>query len=195
MPSDTQTINLVTVGVVGFLSGYAAHYLVFSPKSRKPKLAKKSSRDSESLSEYETETELDLELEIDSTELNSIPGEVRMNLVIRLDLKMGKGKAAAQCSHATLAAYKKMATPGLVSYNPEMLDRWEARGTAKITLQVPDQSSMDEIFAMAIERGVNAYIVHDAGRTQIAAGSATVLALGPAPRPVLDELTGSLRLY
>lgn len=194
MPSDSQTIKLVTVGVIGFLSGYAAHCLVFSPKARKLKVTK-TRRDSESLSEYETESELDLEIEIDSTELNAIAGEVRMNLVIRLDLKMGKGKAAAQCSHATLAAYKKMATPGLVSYNPEMLKRWESRGTAKITLQVPDLSSMDEIFAMAIEKGVNAYIVHDAGRTQIAAGSATVLALGPAPRPVLDELTGSLRLY
>lgn len=27
-------------------------------------------------------------------------------LVIRNDLKMSKGKVAAQCSHATLAAYK-----------------------------------------------------------------------------------------
>ena len=31
----------------------------------------------------------------------------QMVLVVRNDLKMGKGKAAAQCSHATLAAYKQ----------------------------------------------------------------------------------------
>ena len=29
-----------------------------------------------------------------------------MVLVVRTDLEMGKGKVAAQCSHATLAAYK-----------------------------------------------------------------------------------------
>ena len=28
-------------------------------------------------------------------------------MVVRQDLKMGKGKAAAQCCHATLAAYKQ----------------------------------------------------------------------------------------
>ena len=43
--------------------------------------------------------------------------------------------------------------------------------------------------------GVNAAIIHDAGRTQIAAGSATVLGLGPAPKAVLDQITGDLKLY
>jgi len=38
------------------------------------------------------------------------------------------------------------------------------------------------------------YIVEDAGRTQIAAGSQTVLAIGPAPVKVLEEITGHLKL-
>ena len=38
------------------------------------------------------------------------------------------------------------------------------------------------------------YIVHDAGRTQIAAGSQTVLAIGPAPKGDIDKLTGHLSL-
>jgi peptidyl-tRNA hydrolase, PTH2 family len=33
-------------------------------------------------------------------------GEVKMVLVVREDLKMGKGKIGAQCGHATLGAYK-----------------------------------------------------------------------------------------
>lgn len=33
--------------------------------------------------------------------------DCKMVLVVRNDFKMGKGKAAAQCSHATLAAYKQ----------------------------------------------------------------------------------------
>ena len=31
-----------------------------------------------------------------------------MVLVVRSDLKMGKGKIGAQCGHAVLAAYKRM---------------------------------------------------------------------------------------
>jgi PTH2 family peptidyl-tRNA hydrolase len=43
-------------------------------------------------------------------------------------------------------------------------------------------------------RGLNYYLVHDAGRTQIAAGSATVLAIGPALVEDIDTLTGHLKL-
>ncbi|CAK7902647.1 peptidyl-tRNA hydrolase 2 [[Candida] anglica] len=150
--------------------------------------------------EYEEESEEeesdDEGLEIDSSSLNEIPGECKMVLVVRQDLKMGKGKAAAQCSHATLALYKKISNPNSEAYNPNMLNRWEyGNGQAKVTLQVPNQEEMDILFAQAISMGVNAHIIHDAGRTQIAAGSATVLGLGPAPKSVLDQITGSLKLY
>lgn len=33
--------------------------------------------------------------------------------------------------------------------------------------------------AQACAAGINAHVVHDAGRTQVEAGSATVLAIGP----------------
>jgi PTH2 family peptidyl-tRNA hydrolase len=35
----------------------------------------------------------------------------------------------------------------------------------------------------------------DAGRTQIAAGSRTVLAVGPGPVDLIDNITGKLKLY
>lgn len=38
------------------------------------------------------------------------------------------------------------------------------------------------------------YMVADAGRTQIAAGSRTVLAIGPGPKSVIDQVTGHLKL-
>lgn len=147
--------------------------------------------------EYEDGDEDDEEddVEIDSRDLNLVGGEVRMTLVVRQDLKMGKGKAAAQCLHATLALYKKITSSTSASYNPQMVQRWERNGQAKITLQVPDQETMDMLFAQAMSIGVNAAIIHDAGRTQIAAGSATVLGLGPAPKAVLDQITGDLKLY
>ncbi len=53
---------------------------------------------------------------------------------------------------------------------------------------------MAELEAKAASLGMPTYIVHDAGRTQIAAGSQTVLAIGPAPKSDIDKVTGSLRL-
>ena len=38
-------------------------------------------------------------------------------------------------------------------------------------------------------------LIFDAGRTQIAAGSMTVLAVGPGPASVIDSVTGHLKLY
>ncbi|PIK56816.1 putative peptidyl-tRNA hydrolase 2, mitochondrial [Apostichopus japonicus] len=49
----------------------------------------------------------------------SIPGEsgaYKMVLVVRQDLKMGKGKVAAQCSHAAVGCYKRA-----VSEKPDTL--------------------------------------------------------------------------
>lgn len=36
--------------------------------------------------------------------------------------------------------------------------------------------------------------IHDAGRTQVAAGSLTVLAVGPGPDSVINHITGALSL-
>lgn len=192
-----QPASLVTLCVASFFTGYAAHYWLSQlPKAPKVRKQRAPSPDSETSTESYTDLESEDDVEIDSRPLNEIPGEVRMTLVVRLDLKMGKGKAAAQCSHATLALYKKMSDPSKNSYNPGLLQRWErGNGQAKITLQVPSQEEMDVLFAQALSLGVNAYIVHDAGRTQIAAGSATVLGLGPAPKLVMDQITLDLKLY
>ena len=52
----------------------------------------------------------------------------------------------------------------------------------------------DDLAEKALAAGLPAYIVCDAGRTQIAAGSQTVLAVGPAPKSVVDAITGHLKL-
>jgi len=52
----------------------------------------------------------------------------------------------------------------------------------------------DEIWKKAAQKGIPYYIVEDAGRTQIAAGSRTVLALGPAPVRLFDGVTSHLKL-
>jgi peptidyl-tRNA hydrolase len=99
------------------------------------------------------------------------------------------GKIAAQASHATLACYKT-----LQRKDPSILRRWEARGQAKVSVQVKSEDELLTLQAQAMSLGLCAQIIHDAGRTQIASGSATVLGVGPGPKSVVDQVTGGLKL-
>ena len=75
-----------------------------------------------------------------------------------------------------------------------MLKRWERLGQAKIALQVKTEEELVMLQAQALSLGLVAEIIHDAGRTEVASGSATVLGIGPGPKSVIDQVTGSLRL-
>lgn len=116
-------------------------------------------------------------------------GACKMVLCVNMELKMGKGKIGAQCGHATLGAYRLSR-----KYCPTGLLGWETYGQAKIALKVEEEIEFYEILEKAKLAGIVCYIVEDAGRTQIAAGSRTVLALGPAPATILDQITGHLKL-
>ena len=116
--------------------------------------------------------------------------DTKLVLVVRQDLKMGKGKAAAQCCHATLAAYKQAKRKC-----PDTLRVWEATGQPKITVKVESEEELMTLLAKARSLGLVSYVVADAGRTQIAPGSHTVLAVGPAPGSQVDLVTGGLKLY
>jgi PTH2 family peptidyl-tRNA hydrolase len=116
--------------------------------------------------------------------------EHKMVLLIRQDLEMTKGKIAAQCCHAALAAYKYMQ-----KHQPSLLTRWEVSGQPKVTLKVKDEKEMLELITKAQEAGLCAKSIKDAGRTQIAPGSRTVASIGPGPVTLIDYITGHLKLY
>jgi len=116
-------------------------------------------------------------------------GPHKMMLVVRKDLKMGQGKIAAQCGHATLAAYqvaKRQAKPALT--------QWSRQGQAKIAAKVDSEDALLEVYAKALSLGLVAAVIRDAGRTQIDPGTKTVVAVGPGPVDLVDKVTGSLKL-
>ncbi|CRK34434.1 hypothetical protein BN1723_004068 [Verticillium longisporum] len=53
---------------------------------------------------------------------------------------------------------------------------------------------LKKLRAAARAQGVTAEVIADAGRTQIEAGSLTVLGVGPAPKSLVDKITGHLKL-
>jgi PTH2 family peptidyl-tRNA hydrolase len=75
-----------------------------------------------------------------------------------------------------------------------MLRRWERTGQAKVALQVKGEDELEVLQATAISLGLIAEVIADAGRTQIASGSHTVLGIGPAPKSIIDQVTGKLKL-
>lgn len=92
--------------------------------------------------------------------------EHKLVLCVRTDLKMQKGKIAAQVGHATLGAYKKAARR-----NPAALRHWEINAQPKIALQVRSYHEAQMLEKRASRLGIPTFMVHDAGRTQIAAVS------------------------
>lgn len=120
--------------------------------------------------------------------LADILEDFKMVLVVRNDLKMGKGKIAAQCSHATLGLYKKL-------YNraPKALGRWEMCGQVKVVVKIETEDDMLVLQEKAKSINLPTHVTIDAGRTQIAPNSRTVMAiLGPAD--MVDDVTGGLKL-
>ncbi len=63
-----------------------------------------------------------------------------------------------------------------------------------MALQVKSEEELLMLQARARSLGLCAQVVRDAGRTQIAAGSVTVLGIGPGPKGVVDQVTGGLKL-
>ena len=136
--------------------------------------------------------------------------EVKLMLAVRTDLGMTKGtpqdgsvnalnhsltlfttgKIAAQCSHATLACYKTAASHPPSS---KMLQRWDNGGQPKIAVQVKSEEELLLVQAQSLSLGLCSRVIRDAGRTQIAAGSATVVGV-LGPKSVVDQVTGQLKL-
>lgn len=112
-----------------------------------------------------------------------------MVLVVRNDLKMGKGKIAAQCGHASVGAFeiglKKM---------PQVIHRWNCSGSAKIAVKVESEQELNEIHKKAKAMGLNCCVIRDAGRTQLEPNTKTVLAVGPGLVHEIDRVTGHLKL-
>ena len=136
----------------------------------------------------EDESSEDDESSINSSDVNDESGifeDLKMVLCIRTDLGMGKGKIVAQACHAATGAIK---TAERVT--PKLCAKFWRGGSAKIALKCPSEEMMMKINAAAREAKLVTYVVCDAGRTQIAAGSKTVCAIGPAPVSAIDKITG-----
>lgn len=115
--------------------------------------------------------------------------DYKLVVLVRNDLKMGKGKIAAQVGHASvesaLYAEKK---------NRRAFDAWMSGGQAKIVLRVDSLEELQQYARLASGNGLRVTSITDAGRTQIEPGTMTCIAIGPAPISEIDRITGDLKM-
>jgi len=112
---------------------------------------------------------------------------VKLALVVRADLGMGRGKIAAQVAHAAVAAV--LANGGSGDFAA-----WLAEGQPKVVLKVLSAEQLVEAVRAAAAGGLPVELIRDAGRTQVEPGTVTCCAIGPADITRIDAVTGGLSL-
>lgn len=108
---------------------------------------------------------------------------VKQALIFRRDLKLSPGKQIVQGAHAAIGAYEDARAAQKVL--------WDRAGRTKIALTVATEAELWELRHRAELDHIPSYLVSDAGRTEVEAGTVTCLAIGPAE---IDHLIGSLPL-
>ncbi len=108
---------------------------------------------------------------------------------MRSDLRMGKGKLAAQVAHASVSAAEEA-----MERKEGWYAEWKEQGQAKIVLKVSSEAELNELLRRARTIHIPASLIHDRGLTQLEPGTTTCLGLGPAPDELLDRVTGKLKL-
>ena len=136
----------------------------------------------------------------------------KMMIVMRRDLKMRKGKIAAQAGHACIDAILmalnkedrmndfEMTSGEMVLKDTDKprtpLSDWFIYGCAKVCVYVDSEEALLDIAQKAKEKGIIVSVITDAGMTEFhGVPTKTCLALEPLPAEIADELTGDLPLY
>ncbi len=112
--------------------------------------------------------------------------EYKQVILVRMDLRLPKGKLAAQVAHASVEAVSKT--------DRKILDRWNSDGAKKVVLKVADEKELFGYLEQARSAGLKTALITDAGRTVLQPGTTTCLGIGPDAESKIDKVTGSLKV-
>jgi peptidyl-tRNA hydrolase len=115
-----------------------------------------------------------------------MPQDFKQVIVVNEALQLPRGKLAAQVAHASIAAF--------LESDLKEQEIWLEQGMPKVVLRAESVTQLMQLAEQARGRKLPHYLIRDAGRTVIAAGTVTCLGIGPAPVEAIDELTGQLKL-
>ncbi|MCF7871554.1 peptidyl-tRNA hydrolase Pth2 [Candidatus Woesearchaeota archaeon] len=112
--------------------------------------------------------------------------ELKQVIIARNDLKMPKGKLAAQVAHGSVQA--------LMHSDKKLVETWSKQGMKKTVLKVDSEKELRELLVLAKNEGLACGLINDAGRTFLTPGTTTVLGIGPDIEEKIDKVTGHLKL-
>ena len=112
--------------------------------------------------------------------------ELKQVILIRKDLRLPKGKMAAQAAHA--------AVEGVLRSDKSMVKDWRMQGMKKIALSVEDLKELHKYVQEAKDLGIVTATITDAGRTVVEPGTLTCAAIGPDNEEKIDSITGGLKM-
>lgn len=112
--------------------------------------------------------------------------EYKQVILVRKDLKLPKGKMSSQCAHAAVESVLKS--------KKELISKWRYLGSKKVILEVSDEKELFKYKSLAEDEGLTTAVITDAGRTVIAPGTVTCMAIGPDEEEKIDKITAKLKL-
>lgn len=110
-------------------------------------------------------------------------------IVFRSDLKLSRGKMAAQAGHAAVSAAEETR-----KNKRGWWKAWIDEGQCKIVVKVKSEKELLELEKQAKESALPCALIVDRGLTEIPPGTITCLGIGPAPTEKIGKLTGALPL-
>ena len=128
----------------------------------------------------------------------------RQVILVRADLKMPKGKAAAQIAHAStqnfISYFQKSSTKDSLDMNANFskdskVYDWITNNFTKITLKVDSEEHLFEIVEKAKKIGINTTVIKDIGKTVFNEPTITCACLGIDNKDTINKVTGDLKLY
>ncbi len=115
--------------------------------------------------------------------------EYKQVIVFRSDLKLSKGKIAAQAGHAAVSAAQ-----AAHNRHKSWWDAWLFEGQRKVAVKVKSEEELLELEEQANDFGLPNSLIVDRGLTEVPPGTVTCLGIGPAPAAIVDKVTGKLKL-
>ncbi len=107
-------------------------------------------------------------------------------ILVRQDLKLPKGKLAAQVAHAS--------TESLLRSHKDDITKWRSEGMKKVVLKVQDDKELLKFKNIAEDNGLVTALITDAGRTVVEPGTITCLGIGPDKEDKIDKISGNLKM-
>lgn len=113
-----------------------------------------------------------------------------MAFLCRSDLNLSSGKLAVQCAHAAVESLQRAKRT-----HSRMVQRWKESSSRKVCLAIDNENELEHFLTLVQEASLPFALVRDAGLTEVAPGTATVLGVGPGPRHIMDSLFRELKAY